>query len=163
MEPKTDALLVGTGALIGVTFLSIYVIGILWRRVILSHIDIIVLLMTCYMYLLLGGAWHLCAAQWDRLYRHHRAGATPARDDAIRCLDVARVTLHAPSPTDDDAARDDLPNGQCCRVCLEREKRVVCVPCGHLYLCLSCARAANTPMSCAVCRTNVFCLSRVYQ
>lgn len=54
---------------------------------------------------------------------------------------------------------DDHP--RLCTLCLEREKRMAIVPCGHLYACITCIRASK-PTTCAQCRKALTGFMRVF-
>jgi hypothetical protein len=78
----------------------------------------------------------------------------------------ARMTAITPAwmpdiPGDGDPVRNDLPEGATCTVCWERERRAVCVPCGHMYLCVSCARD-TTPRQCAMCQRPLLAVIRLF-
>lgn len=46
-----------------------------------------------------------------------------------------------------------------CALCFTDEKRLACLPCGHLSLCTSCA---NSTRSCPICRREITAFIRVY-
>eukprot|EP01108_Squamamoeba_japonica_P001431 TRINITY_DN1608_c0_g1_i7.p1 TRINITY_DN1608_c0_g1~~TRINITY_DN1608_c0_g1_i7.p1 ORF type:complete len:205 (-),score=0.59 TRINITY_DN1608_c0_g1_i7:13-627(-) len=50
-----------------------------------------------------------------------------------------------------------------CVVCLEKEKTVACVPCGHVTTCVECAKHSHRTKICLVCRAPVESFLRIYQ
>ena len=48
-----------------------------------------------------------------------------------------------------------------CLICLENEKAIALVPCGHVCFCITCG-PLNTATTCPVCRREVDCTLRLY-
>lgn len=46
-----------------------------------------------------------------------------------------------------------------CVVCWKEEKRLACIPCGHLVSCVNCGQSLRT---CPVCRRGVEAFVRIY-
>ncbi len=46
-----------------------------------------------------------------------------------------------------------------CVLCLEEEKRLACIPCGHLATCVPCGHSLR---SCPICRTAIDAFVRIY-
>jgi hypothetical protein len=46
-----------------------------------------------------------------------------------------------------------------CVLCLEEEKRLACIPCGHLATCVPCGHSLR---SCPICRTGIDAFVRIY-
>ncbi len=53
----------------------------------------------------------------------------------------------APEPS----APDGTPDASLCTLCLDRARATVVVPCGHPYMCITCAHTSR-PEACAMCR-----------
>lgn len=62
---------------------------------------------------------------------------------------AAEVELSAPEGTD------------ACKICFERASTTVCVPCGHVYSCVTCILIAQ-PRICAICREGLASVIRFY-
>jgi hypothetical protein len=70
---------------------------------------------------------------------------------------------------DEPVLPDDAPEGKACVVCAERGRSVVFSPCGHMIVCVTCARTlhtnatdANTKNKCPECRRPVSMSTRVF-
>jgi len=46
-----------------------------------------------------------------------------------------------------------------CVLCLTEEKRLACIPCGHLATCVSCSHSLR---SCPICRREIYAFVRIY-
>jgi hypothetical protein len=46
-----------------------------------------------------------------------------------------------------------------CLLCLKEEKRLACIPCGHLATCIPCGHSLR---SCPICRRNIDAFVRIY-
>ncbi len=58
-------------------------------------------------------------------------------------------------------AREQAPStsSNMCVLCLEEEKRLACIPCGHRATCVPCGHSLR---SCPICRTGINNLMRIY-
>ncbi|CAF1563485.1 unnamed protein product [Didymodactylos carnosus] len=56
-------------------------------------------------------------------------------------------------------AKASSPVGNPCVLCLESEKRLACIPCGHLSTCVPCGHSLRT---CPICRREIEAFVRVY-
>ncbi len=54
---------------------------------------------------------------------------------------------------------DDSSSSNLCVLCLEEEKRLACIPCGHLATCVPCGHSLR---SCPICRTGIDAFVRIY-
>jgi hypothetical protein len=54
---------------------------------------------------------------------------------------------------------DNLIPSNPCVVCLTEEKRLACIPCGHLAACISCSQSLRL---CPICRREIEAFVRVY-
>jgi hypothetical protein len=54
---------------------------------------------------------------------------------------------------------DDASSSNLCVLCLEEEKRLACIPCGHLATCVPCGHSLR---SCPICRTGIDAFVRIY-
>ncbi|MCP4241485.1 MAG: RING-HC finger protein, partial [bacterium] len=48
-----------------------------------------------------------------------------------------------------------------CVVCFDLERSHVCIPCGHLCLCINCAKTVND--TCPLCNTNCGDIIKVFR
>lgn len=53
----------------------------------------------------------------------------------------------------------DDSSSNLCVLCLEEEKRLACIPCGHLATCVPCGHSLR---SCPICRTGIDAFVRIY-
>jgi hypothetical protein len=63
-------------------------------------------------------------------------------------------TKNAPRSSQDSSSRANP-----CVLCLEEEKRLACIPCGHLATCVPCGHSLRT---CPICRRNIDAFIRIY-
>ena len=56
-------------------------------------------------------------------------------------------------------ASDDASPANPCLLCLTEEKRLACIPCGHLAACVPCAHSLR---SCPICRREIEAFVRIY-
>jgi hypothetical protein len=54
---------------------------------------------------------------------------------------------------------DDTSPANPCVLCLTEEKRLACIPCGHLATCVSCGHSLR---SCPICRRKIDAFVRIY-
>lgn len=66
-------------------------------------------------------------------------------------------------PSSSDASvrksKDDISPANPCVLCLTEEKRLACMPCGHLATCVPCGHSLR---SCPICRREIEAFIRVY-
>src|SRR5579871_886665 len=55
-------------------------------------------------------------------------------------------------------ANDSTPSNLC-TLCLEEEKQLACIPCGHLTTCVPCGHRLR---SCPICRREIEAFVRIY-
>jgi hypothetical protein len=55
-------------------------------------------------------------------------------------------------------SNDSTPSNPCV-LCLTEEKRLACIPCGHLATCVPCGHALR---SCPICRREIEAFVRIY-
>ncbi|CAF0949935.1 unnamed protein product [Adineta ricciae] len=58
-----------------------------------------------------------------------------------------------------DDSQTEIPTANLCVLCLEEERRLACIPCGHLATCVPCGHSLR---SCPICRTNIDAFMRIY-
>ncbi|CAF1132288.1 unnamed protein product [Adineta ricciae] len=58
-----------------------------------------------------------------------------------------------------DAPRNTDESLNLCVICLSEEKRLACIPCGHLVACVPCGYSLKT---CPMCRANIDAFVRIY-
>ena len=46
-----------------------------------------------------------------------------------------------------------------CKICLDKDRRVTLIPCGHFISCVECAQSLK---ECPVCRTNITSFQKTY-
>jgi hypothetical protein len=63
------------------------------------------------------------------------------------------------STTPDQNQSDDSNPSNPCVLCLTEEKRVACIPCGHLATCVPCGHSLR---SCPICRREIQTFVRIY-
>ena len=54
---------------------------------------------------------------------------------------------------------NDISPTNPCVLCLTEEKRLACIPCGHLATCVSCGHSLR---SCPICRREIDAFVRIY-
>jgi hypothetical protein len=59
---------------------------------------------------------------------------------------------------DQDQSNNSVPSNPCV-LCLTEEKRLACIPCGHLATCVPCAHSLR---SCPICRRQIDAFVRIY-
>ena len=90
------------------------------------------------------------------------AGAAPAAPAPTAAAAGVPEFLQVDDDTDEEAHGMGLsPEEAECVVCLDRQRAVACVPCGHLCLCRKCGDAAGL-RSCPLCRTPLVQLLRIF-
>jgi hypothetical protein len=57
------------------------------------------------------------------------------------------------------APADDSSSSNLCVLCFQDEKRLACIPCGHLATCVPCGHSLR---SCPICRTAIDAFVRIY-
>jgi len=62
------------------------------------------------------------------------------------------------STTHQDQSADRGPSNPCV-LCLTEEKRLACIPCGHLATCVPCGHSLR---SCPICRREIEAFVRIY-
>ncbi|CAF0852597.1 unnamed protein product [Adineta ricciae] len=69
----------------------------------------------------------------------------------------------APKPAASNAGqrkeKDDTPLANVCVVCMEEEKRLACIPCGHFVACVPCGHSLRC---CPICRREVDAFVRIF-
>ena len=63
-----------------------------------------------------------------------------------------------PAPNEQDQSSNSTPSNPCV-LCLTEEKRLVCIPCGHLATCIPCGHSSQ---SCPICRRKIEAFMRIY-
>jgi hypothetical protein len=86
-----------------------------------------------------------------------QAVAAPAHVNYISAADFVDLTAAASVPDypqpwpSEPLAGAEVPEDECCSICLDRRANVVAIPCGHSTFCVTCT--ANTrPGECPLCR-----------
>jgi hypothetical protein len=69
---------------------------------------------------------------------------------------TANTTQSSPSTADESASAS--PNNPCV-LCFTEEKRLACIPCGHLATCVPCGHSLR---SCPICRREIEAFVRIY-
>lgn len=64
-------------------------------------------------------------------------------------------------PSQDDTA---LPDESACKICLTNRVRVVCLPCGHACMCMTCGESVSRtrPFVCIICKQTIEQCVRVF-
>jgi hypothetical protein len=68
--------------------------------------------------------------------------------------DIKKETAKVPVKGHTDDSTSNV-----CVLCLEEEKRLACIPCGHLATCVPCGHSLR---SCPICRTAIDAFVRIY-
>jgi hypothetical protein len=68
---------------------------------------------------------------------------------------IKTITTSAPPDQDQSAGTPSNP----CVLCLTEEKRLACIPCGHLATCVPCGHSLR---SCPICRREIEAFVRIY-
>ncbi len=63
-----------------------------------------------------------------------------------------------PAGNDHDQTNNSTPSNPCV-LCLTEEKRLACIPCGHLATCVPCGHSLR---SCPICRREIEAFVRIY-
>ena len=63
-----------------------------------------------------------------------------------------------PNTNDPNLTSDITPSNPCV-LCLTEEKRLACIPCGHLATCVPCGHSLR---SCPICRREIEAFVRIY-
>lgn len=69
------------------------------------------------------------------------------------------VLRDAINVNNDETKPDDLMPSNPCVLCLTEEKRLACIPCGHLATCVPCGPSLR---SCPICRKEINAFVKVY-
>ena len=67
--------------------------------------------------------------------------------------------IQSTSSTTTDEQQSDTTPSNLCVLCLEEEKRIACIPCGHLTTCAPCSHSLR---SCPICRREIEAFVRIY-
>jgi Zinc finger, C3HC4 type (RING finger) len=70
----------------------------------------------------------------------------------------AKTTKQTTATTKDQEQSATTPSNPCV-LCLTKEKRLACIPCGHLAICEACGHSLR---SCPICRREIEAFVRVY-
>ncbi|KAI3417333.1 hypothetical protein GPALN_014161 [Globodera pallida] len=54
-------------------------------------------------------------------------------------------------------------DNNCCAICLVRQRKFVCVPCGHYAICKTCAEQVAINGECPFCRQNIDGLIKIFR
>jgi hypothetical protein len=54
---------------------------------------------------------------------------------------------------------NDSSSSNLCVLCLEEERKLACIPCGHLATCVPCGHSLR---SCPICRSGIDAFVRIY-
>jgi hypothetical protein len=73
--------------------------------------------------------------------------------------DEIKVTKPTISDTNDQKQMSDSSPTNPCVLCLTEEKRLACIPCGHLATCVPCGHSLR---SCPICRREIEAFVRIY-
>ncbi|CAF2117536.1 unnamed protein product [Rotaria magnacalcarata] len=79
------------------------------------------------------------------------------RDQIRVCIRGQTAPVPHPAQTTGDRNQSTLSNP--CVLCLTEEKRLACIPCGHLATCVACGHSLR---SCPICRREIKAFVRVY-
>jgi hypothetical protein len=66
---------------------------------------------------------------------------------------------HSVTETVSQSRSDDSQPLNQCMLCLSEEKRLACIPCGHLATCVPCGYSLR---SCPICRRSIEAFVRIY-
>ncbi|CAF4061314.1 unnamed protein product [Rotaria sordida] len=75
------------------------------------------------------------------------------KTDQKQDIKTAKITLPEKGPGTNPSSSNP------CVLCLEEEKRLACIPCGHLATCVPCGHSLR---SCPICRTEIDAFVRIY-
>ena len=70
-----------------------------------------------------------------------------------------KTIKQAPSTTQDQEQSTAATPSNPCVLCLTEEKRLACIPCGHLATCVPCGHSLR---SCPICRREIEAFVRIY-
>jgi len=70
----------------------------------------------------------------------------------------AKTVKQITSTADQDQSTSTAPSNPCA-VCFTEEKRLACIPCGHLATCVPCGHSLR---SCPICRKEIEAFVRIY-
>lgn len=75
----------------------------------------------------------------------------------IRTEEKKQETVEKTKEAEKDASTEKTEN--LCVLCLEEQRRLACIPCGHLATCVPCGHSLR---SCPICRTAIDAFVRIY-
>jgi hypothetical protein len=78
---------------------------------------------------------------------------------ATNIIEDLRKAESASSKASVQKSSDDTSPANPCVLCLTEEKRLACIPCGHLAACVPCAHSLR---SCPICRREIEAFVRIY-
>ena len=90
----------------------------------------------------------------DSVNRDGHPQATTAAAPDINRTSGAKKTKEPEKNISDDSTSSNL-----CVLCLEEQKRLACIPCGHLATCVPCGHSLR---SCPICRRAIDAFVRIY-
>lgn len=105
-----------------------------------------------------GVAWQLYEGMWCPPHEIERRRAL---DESARVETEKAAEFDMASLVGADEKAPASSNSECV-VCLENEKRLAMVPCGHRCLCFACAKQLQKPYKCPVCRAAITSALRVF-
>jgi hypothetical protein len=84
----------------------------------------------------------------------------PPSGSELKDAPLPKISQESPKcfPSLEDAKKIDKPTDdaeKACSICMEFEKCVAVIPCGHVYLCLHCASKLTNSPECAICRASL--------
>jgi hypothetical protein len=88
--------------------------------------------------------------------------STPSEIDAPALKPAEQQTKTLKSSAMDITLKsqtDDSSSSNLCVLCLTEEKRLACIPCGHLATCVPCGHSLRT---CPICRREIDAFVRIY-
>lgn len=72
--------------------------------------------------------------------------------------ETKQIVQTIPNTQDQDQSAAGTPSNPCV-LCLTEEKRLACIPCGHLATCVPCGHSLR---SCPICRREIEAFVRIY-
>ena len=87
------------------------------------------------------------------------ANQATARATSISKQEAINVPKPAPTNTTERKQAVDNTLANPCAICMAEEKRLACMPCGHLAACVSCGHSLRC---CPICRREIQAFVKIY-
>jgi hypothetical protein len=87
--------------------------------------------------------------------RNQPTATTSTIESATTTRTMTKEQLNVTEPTSTKTSSASNP----CVICYQDEKRLACIPCGHLTTCVPCSHSLRT---CPICRREIEAFVRIY-